>query len=243
MPAALEGKRPLRSAQWLHNPHQLDPLEPRLYFPVKELPISKVKLWLPWEPRGTLCSCWWGTTQGWCLQAPPSSPPMWSPETVWHPSILSCCPLQPEAFIHKATSASPASPPGDHSALPAEPQPRPLPPGHAEGSVPPSASPSSRLAPTHVEQASNSSDHITCVAGLGGGGAQRLGCGSAPFRFPGFSAQGSLFGNRGEEGQTHTPAKTVHLGKRLQKGGGQAACGGSAPNKRRLEKDGTGCSH
>lgn len=172
MPAALEGKRPLRSAQWLHNPHQLDPLEPRLYFPVKELPISKVKLWLPWEPRGTLCSCWWGTTQGWCLQAPPSSPPMWSPETVWHPSILSCCPLQPEAFIHKATSASPASPPGDHSALPAEPQPRPLPPGHAEGSVPPSASPSSRLAPTHVEQASNSSDHITCVAGLGGGSAK-----------------------------------------------------------------------
>lgn len=112
MPAALEGKGPLRSAQWLHNPHQLDPLEPRLYFPVKELPISRVGPELPWEPRGNLCSCWLGTPAR-VVPLRPQGPgrPVWSPETVWHPNTLACPPLPAAAFIHKATSTAPPLPP------------------------------------------------------------------------------------------------------------------------------------
>lgn len=62
MPAALEGKRPLRSAQWLHNPHQPDPLEPLLSFPVKEMPISRVSCGRPGNLREACAVCLVGYT-------------------------------------------------------------------------------------------------------------------------------------------------------------------------------------
>lgn len=111
--------------------------------------------------------------------------------------------------------------------------------GQADGSVPPSVGRFSRPALTQVEQATNSSDHITCVAGRGG--AQRLGCGSMPFGFTDFSAQGAVFGNRVEKGQATRLLTPVHLGRRLGKGAGRLP---AAPQPQTsvvwTEKDDTG---
>lgn len=146
MPAALEGKEPRRSAQWLHNPHQLDPLEPRLSLPVKGSPVSRVKLWLPWEPWGTLGRGWKTLPFAWVGGAPePRHPARQSGAQklpVAPPTLSLALPSRVRLFTHKATSAGPASPERRPQRTPsAGPQPRPLAPGRAEGSVPQARAP------------------------------------------------------------------------------------------------------
>lgn len=141
-----------------------------------------------------------------------------------HPNTFSPLPLphlaQGEAFPHKATFAFPASPlAGDHITPSGEPQPRPLALGPAEGcftkhehvfqsrSAPRSAG--YQLLRPHVWPRQ---------------GSQGLGCGNKSFRFNGFSAKGTVFGNHVEE-----RGQATHLGKRLEAGGRWGCMGRLSP--------------
>lgn len=145
------------------------------------------------------------------------------------PTLSLALPSRVRLFTHKATSAGPASPPScrPQRTPSTEPQPRPLAPGRAEGSVPPKPEPLFQPSADRCR-----ADQLFRPHHKGyGGWAQRLGCGKS-FRFHGFSAQGTAFGNPGEDkGQSRRPTQTTHRGKRLGEGG-EAAWGGSDPNKR-----------
>lgn len=195
MPAALEGKGPLRSAQWLHNPHQLDPLEPRLYFPVKELPISRVGPGAALGTQGQPVLLLVGHPGKGGASAPqgPGRPGVEPRNCVapQHPSL----PSPPGcSFIHKATSTAPPLPQRPQRA-PGEPQPRPLAPGH-RGFGSTEREPLSAAAPDPRWAAYQlfGPHPACCWFGVGGRrGAQRLGRGSTPFRFAGGSARGAVW--------------------------------------------------
>lgn len=133
-------------------------LNRRFYFPVKEMPISRVKLWLPWEPRGNLCRL-----PGWVVPLGPMNQQSGAQKLpVALPTLSLALPSRLSFYPQSHLHLSSLSPQLETTTIPsAEPQPRPLALGHAQGSVPSSLSLCSRVALAHDEQATNPSDHIT----------------------------------------------------------------------------------